>query len=185
MVHPQDHHIAASQLQCYVHRGLHHSGFPRARVNCKNLLMPFSYWAIFQGIFKRENGPLRHSRKQPIKVGKLPIKEGKRPISANGQFSGAPPWWKTAPLKRPILRSMIHCIQEVLNATPLNPTPATCHKRKQKLRCNFQKVALQKLPCNIRFSAMRKLFLHAYRKCDFSQCTSHSKYRCSRTAVRP
>ena len=49
--------------------------------------------------------------------------------------------------------------QEVLNPTPLNPTPATCHKQKQKLRCSFRNVALQKLHCNIRFSAMRKPFL--------------------------
>ena len=35
--------------------------------------------------------------------------------------------------------------QQVLNPTPLNPTPATCHKRKRKLRCSFRKVALQKL----------------------------------------
>ena len=57
-----------------------------------------------QGIFKRENGPLRDMGKRPIKAGKRPIKEGKRPINANGQFSGARPWWKTAPLKRPIKR---------------------------------------------------------------------------------
>ena len=36
--------------------------------------------------------------------------------------------------------------------TPLNPSPAICHKR-QKSRCNFRKVALQKLHCNIRFSS--------------------------------
>ena len=36
--------------------------------------------------------------------------------------------------------------------SPLNPMPATCHKRKQKLHCNFRKVALQKLHCNNRFS---------------------------------
>ena len=28
-------------------------------------------------------------------------------------------------------------LQQVLNPTPLNPTPATCHKRKRKLRCRF------------------------------------------------
>ena len=27
-------------------------------------------------------------------------------IKVNGLFSGTPPWWKTAPLKRPINRSM-------------------------------------------------------------------------------
>ena len=41
---------------------------------------------------------------------KKAIKEGKRPINANGQFSGTPPLWKTAPLKRPIKRSMIVAI---------------------------------------------------------------------------
>ena len=44
--------------------------------------------------------------------------------------------------------------QQVLNPTPVNPTPATWHKRKRK-RCNFRKVALQELHCNIRFSAVR------------------------------
>ena len=62
---------------------------------------PFLNWAVAQGILKRQNGPLRPSRKRPIKVGKRPIKEGKRPISANGQFSGTPP------RKRPIERSMM------------------------------------------------------------------------------
>ena len=38
--------------------------------------------------------------------GKRAIKEGKRTIKANGLFSGALPWWKTAPLRRPIKRSM-------------------------------------------------------------------------------
>ena len=33
--------------------------------------------------------------------------------------------------------------QQILQPTPLNSTPTTCHKRIQKLRCNFRKVALQ------------------------------------------
>ena len=49
--------------------------------------------------------------------------------------------------------------QQVLNPTPLDPTPATYHKRKQKLRSDFRKVALQKMHCNIRFSAVRTSFL--------------------------
>ena len=49
---------------------------------------------------KKEKGPLRHSRKRPIKVGKRPIKDVKHPINANGQYPDTPPWWKTAPLKR-------------------------------------------------------------------------------------
>ena len=40
-------------------------------------------------------------------VGQRPIKEGKRPIKVNGLFSGTLACWKTAPLKRPIKRSMI------------------------------------------------------------------------------
>ena len=53
------------------------------------------------------------SVKRPIKVGKRPINEGKRPIKAKvlvgvmGCFRPPPPWRKTAPLKRPIKRSMI------------------------------------------------------------------------------
>ena len=50
-------------------------------------------------------------------------------------------------------------VQEVLNLTPLNPTPATCHKRKREFHCSFRKVALQKLHCNICLSAARKSFL--------------------------
>ena len=48
--------------------------------------------------------------------------------------------------------------QQVLNPTPINPTPATCHKRKQKLRCNLRNAALQKLNCNIGFSAVQTSF---------------------------
>ena len=51
----------------------------------------FLRMAVFQGIFKRENGPLRHLGKGPIKVGKWLTKDGKRSINANGQFSGTPP----------------------------------------------------------------------------------------------
>ena len=37
-------------------------------------------WAVVQGMSKGENGPLRHSEKQPIEAGKRPIEEGKRPL---------------------------------------------------------------------------------------------------------
>ena len=57
------------------------------------------------------------SVKRPIKVGKRAINEGKRPIKAKvlvgvsvgslmGCFRAPLPWRKTAPLKRPIKRSM-------------------------------------------------------------------------------
>ena len=48
--------------------------------------------------------------------------------------------------------------QQVLNPTPPNPTPATWHKRKRKLHCSFRNAALQKLHCNIGFSAVRMSF---------------------------
>ena len=68
--------------------------------------------------FQEVKRPLRtKSVKRPIKVGKRPINEGKRPIKAMvlvgisvgcliGCFRASRPWWKTAPLKRPIKRSM-------------------------------------------------------------------------------
>ena len=72
----------------------------------------------FPASFQEVKRPLRtKSGKRPIKVGKRPIKEGKRPIKAMvlvgisvgclmGCFRAPPPWRKTAPLKRPIKRSM-------------------------------------------------------------------------------
>ena len=64
--------------------------------------MPLFLMGCFPNDFQRENGPLRHSGKRPIKVGKRPSKDGERPIKVNGLFSGTPPWWKMAPLKRPL-----------------------------------------------------------------------------------
>ena len=60
--------------------------------------------------------------KRPIKVEKRPINEGKRPIEAvvlvgmsvgclMGCFRAPRPWWKTAPLKRPIKRSMTNLLK--------------------------------------------------------------------------
>ena len=68
--------------------------------------------------FQEVKRPLRtKSVKRPIKVGKRPINGVKRPIKAKvlvgvsvgclmGCFRAPPPWRKTAPLKRPIKRSM-------------------------------------------------------------------------------
>ena len=64
--------------------------------------------------------------KRPIKVGKRPINEGKRPIKAKvlvgvsvgslmGCFRAPPPWRKTAPLKRPIKRSMKSASSKPIN----------------------------------------------------------------------
>ena len=73
---------------------------------------------LFPEDFQEAKRPLRtKSAKRPIKVGKRPINEGKRPIKAKvlvgvsvgclmGCFRAPPPWRKTAPLKRPIKRSM-------------------------------------------------------------------------------
>ena len=74
--------------------------------------------------------------------------------------------------------------QQVLSPTPLNPTPATCHKRKSKLRCNFQKVALQKLHCNIRFSAARMSFLPNAALQQMKNCIATLQMlRCSKVAL--
>ena len=84
----------------------------------KSLLMPLFLMGCFPVDFQEVKRPLRtKSVKHPIKVGKRPINEGKRPIKAKalvgvsvgslmGCFSAPPPWRKTAPLKRPIKRSM-------------------------------------------------------------------------------
>ena len=57
----------------------------------------------------------------------------------------------------------------------LNPTPATRYNRKQKLHCNFRKVALQKLNCNIRFSAVRTSFLPKAALQQTKNCTATLK----------
>ena len=84
----------------------------------KNLLMPLFLMGCFPVDFQEAKRPLRtKSVKRTIKVGKQPINEGKRPIKAKvlvgvsvgclmGCFRAPPPWRKTAPLKRPIKRSM-------------------------------------------------------------------------------
>ena len=80
--------------------------------------MPLFLMGCFPVDFQEIKRPLRtKSWKHPIKAGKRPIKEGKRPIKAMvlvsisvgclmGCFRAPPPWRKTAPLKRPIKRSM-------------------------------------------------------------------------------
>ena len=92
---------------------------------------PFPNGLFSHGIFKRENGPSRHSGKRPITVGKRPIKEGKRPINANGLFSGTRPWWKTTPLKRSIKRSM----------TDIQKNTAFTRFFIRKVRANFSKLS--------------------------------------------
>ena len=47
-----------------------------------------------------------------------------------------------------IFRATLSQSASPVNPTHLNPTPATCHKRKRKLLCNFRNAALQKLHCN-------------------------------------
>ena len=67
---------------------------------------------------------------------------------------------------------------------PLNPTPAACHKRKRKLRCRFWNAALQKLHCNIRFSAVRKSFLPKAALQQAKNCTATStSLRCRKVAL--
>ena len=91
---------------------------PKPPVLIKSLLLPLFLMGCFPVYFQEVKRPLRtKSAKRPIKVGKRPINEGKRPIKAKvlvgvsvgclmGCFRAPPPWQKTAPLKRPIKRSM-------------------------------------------------------------------------------
>ena len=88
------------------------------RSDFKNLLTPLFLMGCFPVDFQEVKRPLRtKSGKRPIKVGKRPIKEAKRPIKAMvlvgisvgclmGCFWAPKPCRKTAPLKRPIKRSM-------------------------------------------------------------------------------
>ena len=90
----------------------------RTKKQLKNLLIPLFLMGCFPVDFQEVKQPLgTKSAKRPIKVGKRPINEGKRPIKAMvlvgisvgclmGCFRSPPPWRKTAPLKRPIKRSM-------------------------------------------------------------------------------
>ena len=84
--------------------------------------------------FQEVKRPLRtKSVKRPIKVGKQPINERKRPIKAKvlvgvsvgclmGCFRAPPPWRKTAPLKRPIKRSMIPGLELLASLTSNSKT---------------------------------------------------------------
>ena len=92
--------------------------FLKFSLSIKNLLMPLFLMGCFPVDFQEAKRPLRTKLvKRPMKVGKRPIDEGKRRINTMvlagisvgclGLFSGTPwPWWKTAPQKRPIKRSM-------------------------------------------------------------------------------
>ena len=85
----------------------------------KNLLMPLFLMGCFPLDFHEVKRPLRtKSGKRPIEARKRPIKEAKRPIKAMvlvgisvgclmGCFRAPQPCRKTAPLKRPLKRSMI------------------------------------------------------------------------------
>ena len=95
----------------------------------RNLLMPLFLMGCFPVDFQEVKRPLRtKSVKRPIKVGKQPINEGKRPIKAKvlvsvsvgclmGCFRAPPLWRKTAPLKRPIKRSMMF-IKSSISTSP-------------------------------------------------------------------
>ena len=84
--------------------------------------MPLFLMGCFPVDFQEAKRPLgTKSAKRPIKVGKRPIKEGKRPFKAMvlvgisvsflmGCFRTPPLWGKTAPLNRPIKRSMIQIL---------------------------------------------------------------------------
>ena len=98
-----------------------------ARTSCA-----FSSWAVFQGIFAKENGPCRHSGKRPIKVGKQPIEEGKRPIKLMGCFRApSRPQWRAAPQERRMKRSMnITAFQLFMSQVLLQVLQENCRKNR-------------------------------------------------------
>ena len=71
-----------------------------------------------------------------------------------------------------------------MHPTPLNPTPATCHKPNRKLRCSFRNAALQKLHCNIGFSAVRMSFSPKTALQQAKNCSATlTKLRCRKVAL--
>ena len=72
----------------------------------KNLLAPLFLMGCFTGDCQEGKRPIKAFGETAHQGRKRPIKEGKRPVNANGQFLGTLPWWKTAPLKRPIEREV-------------------------------------------------------------------------------
>ena len=113
--------------------------------------------------FQEVKRPLRtKSVKRPIKVGKRPINEGKRPIKAKvlvgvsvgclmGCFRATPPWRKTAPLKRPIKRSMSFCGQMILktkkNGTGIVETVFKVVKGPGHAMANGEEKRIPSKPC--------------------------------------
>ena len=64
------------------------------------------------------------------------------------------------------------------------PFAALQHKRKRKLRCSFRNAALQKLHCNIGFSAVQKSFGQEAALQQTKNCTATSKkLRCRKVAL--
>ena len=118
----------------------------------KNLLMPLFLMGCFPVAFQEIKRPLgTKSGKRPIKVGKRPIKEAKRPIKAMvlvgisvgclmGCFRAPMPCRKTAPLKRPIRRSMTHVLATHMSRDPPIPFP---------LPRLVRKCPKQGCPCNL------------------------------------
>ena len=72
-------------------------------------------------------------------------------------------------------RSWLEANQQVLNPTPLNPTPATCHKRKRKLRfgmlrCRSCTATLAFLQCGCHFDQKAALQCSKRKlQCDFEK----------------
>ena len=63
--------------------------------------MPLFLMGCFAGDFQEGERPMKAFGENPLRLENGPS------IDAHGQFSGTPPWWKAAPLKRPIKGSMI------------------------------------------------------------------------------
>ena len=126
--------------------------------NLKNLL-PLFLMGSFPVDFQEVKRPLR------TKSGKRPIKVGKRPIKVMvlvsmsvgclmGCFRAPPPWWKTAPLKRPMnwsmtiaLHSVAHRVSHQIPADSESEMPHQNRATTPKSRCRtFLRTPLSHFP---------------------------------------
>ena len=139
--------------------------------------------------FQEVKRPLRtKSVKRPIKVGKRPINEGKRPIKAKvlvgvsvgclmGCFRAPPPWRKTAPLKRPIKRSIPFSVKTSDFIFPYNPhprpsrqTPPGSPTPESLISVHFGSVWLRSGPFELRSAPFRVGFGSVSAVLDWGRC---------------
>ena len=99
-----------------------------------------------------------------------PKKSQARELSGEHSGTGLEnPFWL-----RYVLGQILKRGQQVLNPAPLNPTPATYHKRKRKLRCNIrQKLRCRSSTATFAFLQCRRHFDQKLRCCKRKTALQH------------